>query len=68
MNALRIQGRDVKAGDVLLFLGVAHLITAIEPIPHHLDEGEAARIAFGADEGWVITLIPDGWYDVVPGR
>lgn len=55
MNALRIQGRDVKVGDVLLFLGVAHLLIAIE-----------TTRAFGADEGWGITLIPDGWYDVVP--
>lgn len=68
MNALRIQGRDVKVGDVLLFLGVAHLLIAIEPYPHPLDEGVEWRIVYGADEGWGMTIHPDGWYDVVPGR
>jgi len=68
-----MRGRDVKAGDDLIFLGTPHRITRIEPYRGSLNDelfGREGRVAYSdtaasaCRAAWGITLDPDGTYEI----
>lgn len=56
-----VQGADVRVGTILLFLGVAHTVTAVEEYPSPFGP---AHIAYSGTD-WHMTVFDDDAYEVV---
>lgn len=61
----QVSGRDLRVGDVLMFLGHAHVITSLAPYagPLLAELGEGTRIA-RAEPDWGMVVEPGGLFEV----